>query len=74
MHCAFRFWHVQATRAYRVEALGDARAMDGLPGGESEAFAARFRVASVGRGVVERPWEPVRAVFGHGDGVGMVKS
>ena len=74
MHHAFRFLHVQATRAYCVEALGDARAMEGLRGCESVAFAARFCVASFGRGVVECPQEPIRAVIGHGDGVGMVKS
>ena len=56
MHHAFRIWHVQATRAYRGEALGDARAMHGLRACESESFAARFRVASCGRGGVERPW------------------
>ena len=52
-HRAFRFWHAQAIRAYRLEALGDAHAIDGLRGRENEAFAARFCVASVGRGVQE---------------------
>ena len=40
----------------------------------SEAIVARFGVASFGRGVTERPQEPIRAVIGLGDGVGMVKS
>ena len=48
--------------------------MDVLRGGESEAFVARFCVAPCKRGVVERPLESVRAVFGEGDGVGMLKS
>ena len=48
--------------------------MDGLRGRENEAFAARFCMASFGRGVVECPQEPIRAVIELGDGVGMVKS
>ena len=65
---------MQAAHAYLLEALGDVRLMDVLRGGESEAFVARFCVAPCKRGVVERPRESVRAVFGEGDGVGMVKS
>ena len=64
----------KATRAYRVQALGELRAMSRLRACESEAFVARLIVALCGRRGVERPWEPVRAVIGHGDGVGMVKS
>ena len=48
--------------------------MDVLRGRVSEALVARFRVASFGRRGVERPREPIRAVIGHGDGVGMVKN
>ena len=61
--------------AYHLEALGELRAMDRLRGCGHEALAARFScVASFGRGVVECPQEPIRAVIGLGDGVGMVKS
>ena len=74
LHCAFRISHVQAPRKKRAEALGDARLMDVLRGGESAAIVARFCVASFGRGVTERRQEPKRAVTGLGDGVGMVKS
>ena len=74
MNRAFRFWHAQVTRAYRLEALGGVRAMDRLHARESQAFVARFFVASFGRRVVECPQQPVRAIGGHGDGVGMVKS
>ena len=48
--------------------------MDRLHARESQAFVARFFVASFGRRVVECPQQPVRAIGGHGDGVGMVKS
>ena len=57
-----------------MEALGDARAIDVVRGRESEAFGARFFVASREWRDVECPWEHVRAVMGHDDGVEMVKS
>ena len=71
---AFRIWHVQATRAYRVEALGALHAMSLLRARESEAFVARSS-----RGVIRAAsrlgcQEPVWAVSGHGEGEGMVKS
>ena len=56
--CVSIHWHVQATRAYRLGALDDARAMDWLRGRVSEAFAARFCVASCGLEVVERVQDP----------------
>ena len=52
---ALRFWQVKETRAYPLQALGALRAMRRLRACESEAFAARFRVASRGRRGVEHP-------------------
>ena len=72
-HRACRFVGVQVSSAHPPEALDDARAMDVQRGREDEAFAARFFVAAFGHGVVQSPQEPIRAVIGLGDGVGMVR-
>ena len=73
LYRAFRFVDVQATSAYPLEALDDARAMRRLRGRQSEACAARFFRGRLGSRVVRVGQEPIRAVSAGGDGVGMVR-
>ena len=54
MHSAFRFGHAQATRAYRLEAVDELRAMSQLRACQSEAFVARLSRGTSGADSGER--------------------
>ena len=71
---AFRLWHVKSARADHMKALGALRAISRLRACATDAFVARMSRGAI-RGARRRGCqEPVWALSGHGDGVGMVKS
>ena len=63
-HDAFRFWHVQAARAYRAQALGDARAMSRLRACATHAFVARSSRGAIRAARRRGCQEPVWALSG----------
>ena len=71
---AFRLWHVKAGRADHMKALGALRAISRLRACATHAFVARSSRGAIRAARRRGCQEPVWALSGHGDGVGMVKS
>ena len=74
LHGAFRLWHVKAARAEHMKALGALRAISRLRACASDAFIARISRGAIRAVRCRGCQEPVRAVSGHSDGDGMVKT